>query len=164
MSRAWLKVEGSLWRHPKVIQLAKLYDVEPYLVCGFLLAWWEYCTDFAASGASVECPLDVLTGFAQPIMRQTRKTTVPAIRDALITCRLMDETGAPHDWQDYSGALVSKRAKDAQRKKVDRAVSKGLSDGRPHLEKRREENKRQGFEQNVPQRVGNLLREPRSIP
>lgn len=153
--------------------MASIYGVEPYLIVGFLVAWWDYCTEFSTAGEAVECPMDVLTDLAAPIWRSTKMVTALSIQDALKTCRLMDENGHPHDWQEYSGALVTKRAKDAQRKKMERSVSRGLSDGRPNLEKRREENKRliensphNKGKGNGPVSVFDILnqKQPRSIP
>jgi hypothetical protein len=129
VARTWLKVEGALGRHPKVRMLAERYGVHPYLVVGFLLAWWDYCAEFArpfADGSrtvrepSASCPRAVLAEFAAPLAAASREVVVPDIVDALKEVGLMDAAGAPNDWQVYTGALLARRARDADRVRASR--------------------------------------------
>jgi len=141
VARAWLKVEGALGRHPKVRALAERYGVHPYLIVGFLVAWWDYCADFGSGERPANCSRTVLAEFAQPIMAAAREAVVPDIADALREVRLMDAHGHPKDWQDYTGALLTKRAKDAERMRTVREQSK---DGRVLEKSRVEESRGEG--------------------
>jgi hypothetical protein len=133
--RTWLRVEGSIVRHPKVVLLASYYGVHPYLVCGFLLAWWDRSTEFASAGRPAPVSADTLASLAQPVLQGSDKVIVPTITDGLKRAGLMDEDGNPNDWEEYTGSLLTKRAKDAQRKRLAReatkAISGEVSGGRP---------------------------------
>lgn len=125
--RLYLRVEASLSRHPKVHQLVEAFGLDdhtgPYLVVGFLLAWWGYAAEFGSGGHPADCPRRVLDDMAAPLRAASTVAVVPPIEDALKKVRLMDGRGHPWDWQDYTGLLLTKRAKDADRKRTVRGLS-----------------------------------------
>lgn len=129
MARAWLKVEGAMLHHPKVTKLAGMFGVHPYLIAGFLLAWWDYCATFGVAGRAAVCPDSTLDQFALPVQKAATKLQLPTMVNALRKVRLMDRDGRPHDWEEYAGALLTRRAKETQRRKLSRALSAGHDAG-----------------------------------
>lgn len=123
MSRLWLRVDTSLPRHPKVRRLAEMYGVPPAVVVGFLFAWWGYCAEFGSDGHPADCPRTVLTEFASDMVKLSALAVVPDVTDALREVRLMDRSGHPWDWQDWTGQLLRRRADDADRKRTVRKMS-----------------------------------------
>ena len=130
MARSWLKVEGTVGDHPKVVALAGLYAVHPDLVVGPLVRWWHYCTEYGRAGEPAKCHADVMRSYFAPVVKLSRALTIPDVVDALRSVGLMDEDGNPNDWQDYGGAILAKRAQDAGRQRVKRAIAKGSSEVR----------------------------------
>lgn len=160
MARAWLKVEGALLRHPKVTRLAEMFGVHPYLIGGFLLAWWDYCAEYGRAGEAAVCPRLTLDQLALPVQKAATHLQLPDMRSALRKVRLMNRDGRPHDWQDYAGALLTRRAKEAQRKKLARLMSAGQAADaaqqkapQSRVEKSREKLLRAQPEKSTPQRM-----------
>jgi hypothetical protein len=121
--RLWLKVEPAVLEHRKVIRVAAMFGVEPYLIVGFLLAWWSYCVEHGTQARAAVCPDLVLDRLALPVQKAATKMQVPTMKDALRAAKLMNRDGRPHDWEVYSGEVLTRRAKDAQRKRLVRTLS-----------------------------------------
>lgn len=125
MARTWLKVEGSVSKHPKVRVFASLYGVKPQLVVGFLIDWWDFCTEFGKAGEPAKCHSDDLRDMFRDVLSISTVLVVPDVVKALRESGLMDENGDPHDWQEYAGSVLTKRAQDAQRQRLCRAAKAG---------------------------------------
>lgn len=110
MPRLWLKVEPAILEHPKTVALAELYGVHPYTICGFLVAWWGYCAHY-----EVACPESKVQQFAEPVLRLASEMAVPDINEALTQVGFMGPDRLPNDWEDYTGGLLERRAKDRRR-------------------------------------------------
>src|ERR1041384_2575179 len=120
MARTWLQVETVLPDHPKTRKLAKLWRCHPYMVGGFLLKLWGYCLEYQADGNVDGRPADVLDELAAPCLGQLLGTHA-TVRESLEEAGFVDPDGRLHDWEDYSGALFARRAKDRDRKRLARA-------------------------------------------
>lgn len=122
MPRLYLKVEGGIHRHPKVLRLVEVFQLPelegPDLVVGFLMRWWHYCAEYAGGdGKPADCPRNVLRDLARALLGKSAAVVTPDLVQTLREARLMDQHGRPWDWQDYTGALLARRAKDAERKR-----------------------------------------------
>ena len=132
MARLYLRVEASLPRHVKVRRLSERFGIEPPigpdLVLAFLVKWWAYCGEFGSDGKPADCPRSVLQELSASLRAASGLTIIPDIEESLKLERLMDAHGRPWDWQDYSGLLLAKRARDADRKRKGRGHSAPVPD------------------------------------
>lgn len=106
-----------------MVKLAEMFGVPPYLIVGFLIAWWDYCAEMGENGEAAKCPSLVLAQLALPVQKAATNLQIPDMLSALRKTRLASRDGRPHDWQDYAGALLTRRAKEKMRKRLARAVS-----------------------------------------
>lgn len=127
MARLYLRIEASLPRHVKVRRLAERFGIEPPigpdLCLAFLVKWWAYCGEFGSDGKPADTPRSVLQELSASLRAASALVTVPDIEEALVSERLMDGHRRPWDWQDYSGLLLAKRQRDADRKRKGRGHS-----------------------------------------
>lgn len=131
MARTWLKVEPAVVQHPKTARLAALLSVTPHAAVGILIELWGYCQEFQGDGDVTSCPQDVL--------RRVLGTSADNPIEVLQKCGFVDADGKLHDWDEYAGALVERRRKEAARKRLERKqrrqdirrTSAGPSAGRP---------------------------------
>ncbi len=166
---AWLKVCQELRDHRKIMAVAERLDMEPVHVMGHVISFWMWCVDNAPSGQLDGISVRSIERAAQ--WSGEKGAFVAALADS----GLLDEQNkgeySIHDWEDYTGALTTKRAKDAQRKREERKTAKSAaetvqeaSDGcpqdvpessAPRVEKSRvEKNKKTNKEKPVKHRHG----------
>lgn len=124
MTRTWLPIEIALAGHRKTKALARLWHCHPYMVVGFLVSLWGYCLEFQSDGRLADVPNEDLDELAAPCLAGVVGTHPPT-RAALERTGFLDPDGRLHDWQDYAGALVARRQKDATRKRAKRQMSAG---------------------------------------
>jgi hypothetical protein len=138
---AWIESHQELGRHPKTVRLAKKLNISIPAAIGHLHLLWWWALDFAPDGN--------LTNFenyeiAHAIMWEN---DAELLINALIFSGYLDEIEGEnneiyiHDWHEYCGKLLAKRAEDAKRKKESRSQDKpkrgrprklkNTSDGRP---------------------------------
>lgn len=137
---AWLEVHQELREHRKLYACADDLNVEPVLMLGMLVSMWLWALDNAQNGS--------LAGISnRSIARAAKWPEKKADRfvTALIANGWIDQDGdvmALHDWSDYTGRLMDRRAADAARKRKVRedknrtragmdAELSGTSAGRP---------------------------------
>lgn len=101
-SMAWIKIDISLARHPKVIRFAKELGIPPREAKHLLIDFWGWCREFAESGfiGKLE-PKEIMDGidFLGP-----PETFV----QGLIAARLIKD-GWINDWAEWGGAEVANR-------------------------------------------------------
>lgn len=100
---AWIEVHQSLPTHPKTIEASLLLDVSEPVIVGHLVCLWTWAVDAKPDGR-----LDL----SKPriIARAARWELEPGrFVDALVAVRFLDEDGAIHDWDDYTGRLMERR-------------------------------------------------------
>lgn len=127
---AWIESHQSLQHHPKTIRLARLLKVCIPQAIGHLHCLWWWCLDYAANG-------DISRYESAEIAHAAAWGGKPEkLIEALAEAGFADaEAGrllSIHDWPDYAGKLVEKRATDAERKRASRRADiRRTSDGHP---------------------------------
>lgn len=116
----WLKVDASIFEHPKTRRLARALGISPEQTVGHLIRLWGWAMRIFPDGVlkSIDA-VDVAEAAGFP-------GDADQFVDALQTCsstgigfleRDADGTLRLHDWDEYSGALELKREKDRERKR-----------------------------------------------
>lgn len=119
----WIESHQELGSHPKTQKLARILGLSKPTVVGHLQYLWWWATDYAQEGdLSRFDPLDIAIGAEW-------EGNPDLFLDALIRAGFVDrgEDGgglAIHDWQDYAGKLIERRAKNAERMREARAGTK----------------------------------------
>lgn len=112
---AWIESHQEVGRHPKTKKLARLLGVSLPAAIGHLHFLWWWALDFAQDSVldkfDVEDIADAMHWDGDP----------NELWDALIASGYVDltETGSViHDWAEYAGKLLERRAKDRARKRA----------------------------------------------
>lgn len=129
---SWIESHQSLANHPKTTKAAQMLGVEVPTMIGYLhLLWWwalDYAPDGNLNGFTAGQLCDAMC--CKIDADSCRKDAKSVIR-ALVTCN--PKTGGKgflerygrgyiiHDWHDFAGKLIEKKAKDAARKRDERA-------------------------------------------
>ena len=112
---AWIESHQEVGRHPKTKKLARLLCVSLPAAVGHLHYLWWWALDFAQDGV-----LDKYDGEDIADAMQWDGDASQLI-DALISSGHIDETDhglVVHDWAEYAGKLLERRAKDRARKRA----------------------------------------------
>jgi len=120
---AWIKSHQALRDHPKTRKLARRVGGVPAAI-GHLHCLWWWCIDYAPDG-------DLTKHDAEDIAIACEWEGEPKdIVKHLTACGFIDNSDGlrVHDWDEYGGALVAAREKDAGRKREGR---NSASTGRP---------------------------------
>ena len=121
---AWIESHQTLMNHPKTRKAARLLDVQRVQVIGHLQALWWWALDYAQDGDVTDFdPADIADAvewLGEP----------DVLIQALLDCGtggkhgFLERTGEGrlviHDWDDYTGKLIDKRKRDAERKRSER--------------------------------------------
>lgn len=119
----WIESHQELGSHPKTQKLARILGLSKPTVVGHLQYLWWWATDYAQEGdLSRFDPLDIAIGAEW-------EGNPDLFLDALIRSGFVDrdEDGGGlsiHDWHDYAGKLIERRAKNAERMRAARAGTK----------------------------------------
>lgn len=118
---AWIESHQEVGRHPKTKKLARLLGVSLPAAVGHLHYLWWWTLDFAQDGT-----LEKFDGYDLADAMQWDGDPNQLV-EALISAGYIDDTEdglVIHDWKDYAGKLLERRAKDRARK---RAASEAAS-------------------------------------
>ena len=125
---AWIESHQEVGRHPKTKKLARLLGVSLPATVGHLHYLWWWALDFAPEGVLEKYDADDI---AEAIEWEGDSEV---LLDALIKSGYIDETEdhglVLHDWGEYAGKLLERRAKDRARKRA-AASSAGVPVGIP---------------------------------
>lgn len=133
----WIESHQSLRDHPKLIRAARRLKItRPQLIGHLHCLWWwalDYAQDGDLSAYAVEDIADAAewTGDAADFVGALAETARIGDRPGFLE---KQESGAflIHDWYDYAGKLLDKRAMDAARKRASRRQdSSDASAGHP---------------------------------
>lgn len=116
---AWIESHQALGQHPKTHQLATLLHVGLPQTVGHLHYFWWWALDFAPSGVIPNPTPTVLARAAQWPGNPDRFWL------AMVQAGWVDvdeERVSVHDWMDYAGLLVERRAANAARMRAKRAA------------------------------------------
>jgi DnaD/phage-associated family protein len=114
---AWLKIDETLSDHPKVIKVAEALKLDKDMVVGKLVRLWIWALNNREDGVFTR--QDV--GTIAEVMRYKGKAD--KLIQALVESGLLNEKGGSwiiHDWTDYAGGYVEKRAATNERKQKER--------------------------------------------
>ena len=112
---AWIESHQEVGRHPKTKKLARLLGVSLPAAVGHLHYLWWWALDFAQDGLLDKYDNDDIADAMQ------WDGDADTLVSALISAGYIDETDdglAIHDWRDYAGKLIERRAKDRERKRA----------------------------------------------
>lgn len=125
---AWIKSHQELRNHPKVARLASLLNISKPSVIGHLhLLWWwsmDYAPDGNLSNFSLEEIQDAML-FEKKVVARIN------ILDTLVKSGFVDENLIIHDWYEYAGDLLEKKAKHAQKMREYRSQQKPINNHVP---------------------------------
>lgn len=134
----WIESHRTLLEHPKLRRAARALGVPRVHLIGHLHAlwWWAmaYAPDGNLDGLCADDIADAMEWEGDPEM----------LVDALVGCGIGDGAGflerdaagnlAIHDWGEYGGKAVERRARDAQRKRAERRQPAPSTDDTPPAE------------------------------
>lgn len=129
----WIRVDTGLTRHPKVRVVAQSLGFRRNEVVGLLISLWAYALEYHEDGdlSSAAWPC-VAEDLGYPRSRGN------AIRDALTQAGFLTADSRLNDWEEYQGALLTRRSLDRNRKAEQRRKAKEraaevgeMSTGRP---------------------------------
>ena len=114
---AWIESHQSLLRHPKTLKLANALSVRPVAAIGHLHCLWWWALDYAPSGD--------LSPFDDKIIAQAAEWEGDAelFRVSLIQVGFLNDDKTIHDWADYAGKLLERRARNKEAVKKARSQS-----------------------------------------
>lgn len=123
---AWIESHQELWRHPKTKKLARLLGVSVPTAIGHLHGLWYWALDFAQDGSLAKYEPEEI---ADAVLWDGKASD---LMTALIAAGYIDQNGdvlSLHDWYDYAGKLLDRRAADRERKRKasgNRQTSEGV--------------------------------------
>jgi len=124
---AWIESHQELWRHPKTKKLARLLGVSVPTAVGHLHGLWYWALDFAQDGSLDKYEPEEI---ADAVLWEGEAAD---LMEALIGAGYIDQYDdglGLHDWYDYAGKLLDRRAADRERKRKS-SGKKQSSDGVP---------------------------------
>lgn len=123
---AWIEVHQNLSGHRKTRKMAKLLNEKRVHVVGYLVTLWSWALDNAPNGRIDNIGSDVLADAAE--YEGNPDEFLEALIDVCFVDRREDSTLWLHDWEEYTGRLIQKRAKNAERMREARAAEKEARD------------------------------------
>ena len=120
----WIRVDGNLAGHPKVLRLAEVLHVPRATALGYVVGLWCWAVQYAPTGGPVT-PAHASVCMRDGIGRAPSAQRVARFYEALVECGFIDQDGILHDWHIYQGAIVEKRERDREhaRKSRERRAS-----------------------------------------
>lgn len=120
---AWIELHQSIWTHKKTLILATELNLEEIYAAAHMAKLWTWALDNAQDGYLIGLPYKVIAYGAG-----WQKEPDVFVR-ALINAGWLDETDSGlyiHDWEEYAGKLMERRAAERERSRRRRAESKSL--------------------------------------
>lgn len=112
---AWIESHQEVGRHPKTKKLARLLGVSLPAAVGHLHYLWWWALDFAQDGLLDKYDAEDIADALQ------WDGDANQLVEALISSGYIDDTEdglVVHDWAEYAGKLLERRAKDRARKRA----------------------------------------------
>jgi len=124
---AWIESHQEVGRHPKTKKLARLLGVSLPAAVGHLHYLWWWALDFAQDGVLDKYDAEDIADAMQ------WEGDADQLVEALLSSGYIDDTDdslVVHDWHDYAGKLLERRAKDRARKRAATEASDSPQDFR----------------------------------
>lgn len=122
---AWIKVEQSLPAHRKTLVGSELAGMDRYKYIGHLIKFWTWALDHADDDGKLPGLTDDMFGEMAGLSKGKQSR---AFISSLKETSFIDVRGDRcylHDWKQYAGRLLERRAKDAARKAEERRTGDG---------------------------------------
>ena len=122
---AWIQVDDTLREHRKTYALADALGIEDYAAVGLTVCLWTWALQNAEGGD--------LSGFPPRAIARACGWTGSAadLLAALKAAGFIDPDGCIHDWVQYTGRLMDKRAKNRERMRTARTTAEDACDCTP---------------------------------
>lgn len=131
---SWIESHQSLARHRKTLRAAGLLHCDRHKLIGHLHSLWWWALDNVGTDGSLGCLTDAEIAEAAEWPVRRAREFVKALGDcgAPGPGFIVGENGSRqlHDWYEYAGKLIQRRAQDRERKRKP-AESPQSSDGIP---------------------------------
>jgi len=111
----WIKIDIDLINHPKTKKLARNLDISIPAAIGHLISIWTWSMKYAEDGNLGKYDQDQMASAAIWVADSTEFVS------AMIDANFLENDFRLHDWQDFAGALLEKRAANAERERMRRA-------------------------------------------
>lgn len=112
---AWTELHQGVAWHKKTVKLGSELGVRRAEALGLICTLWLWALEHAQDGQ-----LGHLTDREVAAAAGWHKSAAPFVL-ALAKVGFLDEGGYLHDWHDYAGRLIERRASDLERKKAHEA-------------------------------------------
>ena len=122
---AWIELHQSIWTHKKTYLMAAELDLDEIYVAAHMVKLWTWALDNAQDGDLSGLPHKVIA-YGAGWKGDPGKFVSAAIKSGWL-----DEEGATlfiHDWDDYAGKLMERRAAERDRSRRRRAENKKKPD------------------------------------
>lgn len=116
---AWIEVHQGLREHRKTYACAEMLNISRVTMVGTLVCLWLWALDNTPDGC-----LDGISNRTIARVCDWPEKKADKLMDALLKCGWLETDGDVlriHDWTEYAGKLMERRAKDKERKKTSRA-------------------------------------------
>ncbi len=111
---AWIESHQELYRHPKVKRLARATGASVPALIGHLHLLWWWALDYAQTGELTDYTSEDIADAA------LWEDDPAAFTEAVTNAGFLDRDDGRtylHDWNDYAGKLLERRASDRERKR-----------------------------------------------
>lgn len=125
---AWIELHQGLREHRKMFACAEVLNISKIEMVGTLVCLWLWALDNAQDGSLAGVSDKTIARVCEFPEKKASKLV-----SALVETGWLDydgETYFIHDWHDYAGKLMERRAKDRERKQTGKGIRKN-SDGIP---------------------------------
>lgn len=116
---AWIEVHQALPTHRKLLDLAEALQVKPVVALGHLVSFWLWALDNAPDGNITAISKKTMAFAAQ------FPKSADGFFQGMLSSRWFDDAEGCitiHDWDDYAGRLVLKRADNKERMRQTRTA------------------------------------------
>ncbi len=120
---AWIESHTTLLEHPKAKRLCRLLKLRRRDAVGLLHMLWWWALEYSPEGDLSDVPDDDVADAVD------WKRDASELVAALTLAGFLDDDRKLHDWFDYAGRWIERRAANAERKRLARAAHKRT--GRP---------------------------------
>lgn len=121
---AWIELHQAVWTHRKTVSLAIKLGLDATYAAAHIIRLWTWALDNVEDGDLSGLPPEVIAFGAD--WKGDPETFV----NAAIYAKWLDETEEGlyiHDWEDYAGKLMERRAAERERSRKRRADSKAVT-------------------------------------
>lgn len=124
---AWIEAHQSLADHPKLIMASEILGVSEAQIIGHLMYLWWWALDRAPTGE--------LSQYKPRIVERAARWEGAhgVFYAALLEVGFIDADGAIHDWHEYAGRLLERRAANVQRAQESRDRARTLRATSAHV-------------------------------